>query len=113
MLKKEKKLCKKESGLLPVLREKLLDGSLGADIKLHENHISKVGGEQEEGLPPLDLVVKEEEDEREQRYTVEGTVSEERPPGQVEHRLAEQRAHADDKEDVEDGRADNGADADV
>jgi len=31
----------------------------------------------------------------------------------VEHRLGEERAHPDHEEDVEDGRADDGADADV
>ena len=31
----------------------------------------------------------------------------------MEHRLGEERAHPDDEEDVEDGRADDGADADV
>ena len=54
-----------------------------------------------------------EENEREERDRVEGAISKERPPGEVEHRLGEERAHPDNEEDVEDGRADDGADADV
>ena len=82
-------------------------------IKLHEEDIEEVDTEQEEGLPPSDVVVHEEEDECDQRDAVEGAVSEERPPCEVEHCFAEQRAHPDHEEDVKDSRAHDGSDADV
>ncbi len=43
----------------------------------------------------------------------EGSVPEERPPGELEDGLAEQGAHPNDEEYVEDRRAHNGSDADV
>ena len=82
-------------------------------IKLHEEDIEEVDAEQEEGLPPSDVVVHEEEDECDQRDAVEGAVSEQGPPGEVQHCFAEQGAHPDHEEDVEHGRAHDGADAHV
>ena len=39
----------------------------------------------------------EEEDEGDERERVEGAIAEQRPPGQVQHRLGEESAHSDDK----------------
>lgn len=59
------------------------------------------------------MVVSEEVDQREEAGRVEETVPEQRPPRQREHSFREDRAHADHEENVEDSRADNGADADI
>ena len=66
-------------------------------VKLHEDDIEDIEGEEEEGLPPHDVVINEEENERDERYAVEGAVAEEGPPRQVQHRLAEQGAHPNHK----------------
>ena len=96
-----------------VLVEQLLDEPLRLGVDLHEADVAGVDAEEQEGLVPLDLLVAEEEDQRDEGDGVEGAVPEEGPPGEVEDRLGEEGAHADDEEDVEDGGADDGADADV
>lgn len=90
-----------------------LDELLDLLVPLHERDVEQVDAEQGERLVPVNAVVTEEDDERDQTNGVEGAVSEERPPRQGEHRPAEDGAHADHKKDVEHSRADDGADADV
>lgn len=90
-----------------------LDELLDLLVPLHERDVEQVDGEQGERLVPVNAVVTEEDDERDQTNGVEGAVAEERPPRQGEHRPAEDGAHADHKKDVEHSRADDGADADV
>ena len=102
-----------DSGLLPFFRDESLDRPLCLLVILHEDHIEKVEAEHEEGLPPLDVVVHEEEDKCDERDAVEGAVPEQRPPSEVENCFAEQRAHPDHEEDVEDSRAHDGADTHV
>ena len=58
-------------------------------------------------------LVEEEDDECEEGDGVECAVAEEGPPGEEEHRLGEEGAHADHEEDVEDGRAHDRPDAHV
>ena len=82
-------------------------------VKLHEEDIKKVDTEEEEGLPPPDVVVHKEEDEGDQGDAVEGAVPEQRPPREVQHCFAEQGAHSDHEQDVEHGRTHDGADAHV
>ena len=82
-------------------------------IILHEEHVEEIHTEEEARLPPPDVVVNKEEDECDEGDAVEGAVPEQRPPGEVEHRLAEQRAHPDHEEDVEHGGAHDGADTHV
>ena len=96
-----------------VLVEELGDGALGGGVDLHEEDVGDVGEEEDQGLPPEDDLVEEEDDEGEEGDGVEGAVAEERPPGEVQHRLGEQGAHADHEEDVEDGRAHDRPDAHV
>ena len=102
-----------DSGLLPFFRDESLDRPLCLLVILHEDHIEKVEAEHEEGLPPLDVVVHEEEDECDERDAVEGAVPEEWPPGEVEDCFAEESAHANHEEDVEDSGAYDGSDADI
>lgn len=59
------------------------------------------------------VIVTEEIDEGKQTGAVKGAVPEQGPPCEGEHGTREYSAHADHEEDVEDGRADDGADADV
>lgn len=82
-------------------------------IVLHEHDVADVEEEQDQRLPPVDDVIREEDDEQSEGRTVEADVTEERPPGELQHVVAEQGAHADDKKDVEDGRTDDGANAHV
>ena len=82
-------------------------------IILHEEHIEEIHAEEEARLPPPDVVVNKEEDECDEGDAVEGAVAEQRPPGQVQHGLAEQRAHPNHEEDVEHGGAHDGADTHV
>ena len=96
-----------------VLVEELGDGPLGAGVDLHEEDVGDVGEEEDERLPPEDDLVEEEDDEGEEGDGVEGAVAEEGPPREVQDRLGEEGAHADHEEDVEDGGADDRADAHV
>jgi len=90
-----------------------LDHALDLAVELHEAHVADVAQQQHQALPPQDGVVQEEDDEHDEVQDVEGHVSEERPPGQVQYLPGEDGAHADHKQDVEDGRAHDGADAHV
>ena len=80
-----------------VLVEELLDESLWLGVPLHEDDVGGVDSELKCGLPHWDLLVEEEEDEGDERERVEGAIAEQRPPGQVQHRLGEESAHSDDK----------------
>ena len=93
--------------------EEALDVALDGDIIGHESDVSGVETEQEKRLVPADLLVQEKDDQDQEADAVEGAVAEERPPRQRQHRFAEQGAHADDEENVEDGRAHDGPDAHV
>lgn len=59
------------------------------------------------------VIVPEENDQRDKTDRIEEAVSEQRPPGEREHCFGEERAHPYDEQDVEHGRSDDGADADV
>lgn len=96
-----------------VLVELGLDHLLDLTVELHETHIADVAQHQQDALPPQDHVVQEEDDEYDQVQDVEGHISEERPPGQVQHFPGEDCTHADHEEDVEDSWAHNRADAHV
>lgn len=96
-----------------VFIDQLLHHALHLHVPLHEADVGDVDAEQDERLPPEDLVVAEKVDQDQQRDAVEAAVAEQRPPRQREDGLAEQRAHPDHEQDVEHGRADDGADADV
>ena len=63
--------------------------------------------------PPVDQPIDKAADETEKTGAVEDDVSAQRPPGQCQSAGAGQRAGADHEDDVEDGRADDRADADV
>lgn len=93
--------------------EEALDHSLDILVPAHEWDVGGVEEEEKCRLPPDDQVVHEEENQGDEADAVEGAITKERPPRQRQERLAEQGAHADDEEDVEDGWADDGADADV
>ncbi len=57
---------------------------LGDHVELHEEDVGAVPEEEDERLPPVDLVVHEEKDEQEQGHRVEGRVADERPGRQLE-----------------------------
>lgn len=80
-------------------------------IELHECHVAAVEQQQADTLRQHDLVIQKEIDEHEQADDVERDVSEQRPPGEVQHLFGEQSAHPDHKQDVEYGRAHDGSDA--
>lgn len=82
-------------------------------VPSHEADVRDIEAEEHERLLPIDVVIAEEVDERQQAHGVERAVAEQRPPREREHRPREQRAHADHEQNVEHGRADDGADADV
>jgi len=96
-----------------VLVHAIFDESLDSAVALHEDHVGGVGREQRHTFPHGDDVIQEEDDEHDQIQDVEGDVAEEWPPCQVEDFLGEDSAHPNHKEDVEDGRAHDGADAHV
>ena len=96
-----------------VLVKHLLDESLRFGVDLHEADVGDVDEEQQQGLPPLDELVAEKDDEGDEGHGVEGAVPEQRPPGQVQHSLGEQRAHPDHEQNVEDRRTHDRADAHV
>lgn len=90
-----------------------LDEPLDPLVHAHESHVSGVKAEQEPGLPPDNVIIQEEENESYKANAIERAVAEQRPPREREDRFAEQRAHADDEQNVEDRRADDGADSHV
>lgn len=96
-----------------VLEEQPLDESLHRLVPLHEYRVAHVDAEQDQRLPPVNFVITKEVDQRAQADAVERAVAEQRPPRQRQQRFREERAHADDEQDVEDGGADDRADADV
>ena len=96
-----------------VLVELGLDRPLDRTVELHEADVADVAEHQQEALPPHDHAVQEEDHEHDEVQDVEGHVSEQGPPGQVQHLPGEDGTHADHEEDVEDGRAHDGADAHV
>ncbi len=81
-----------------VFVEQLLDEPLGLRVDLHEGNVGYVDEEEEGGLEPLDAFIAEEDDERDEGERVEGAVAEQRPPGEVQHSLGEERAHACEEE---------------
>lgn len=93
--------------------EDLLDPSLHGLVPLHKTDVGHVETEKDERLVPMDVIVPKEDDQRNKAGGIEKTVSEEGPPGEREHRFAEQRAHTDHEEDVKDGGTDDGTDTDV
>ncbi len=88
----------------PVLVESLLDEPLDRLVVFHEGDVADVDEQEDESLPPMNPRVPEEEDEGDEGHGVEGTVTEERPPGQVEDRLRKQGTHPNNKQNVEDRR---------
>ena len=106
-------VIKESELLLPVRRQQSLHPLFCIGVELHEDHIEDIDEEEQQGLPPHDEVVNEEEDESDEGDTVESTVSEQWPPGEVENCFAEQGAHPNDKEDVEHSRPHYRPDADV
>ena len=82
-------------------------------IELHECDVAGVAHQQADTFPQRDLVIQKEIDEHEQANDIEWDVSEQRPPGEVQHLFGEQGAHPDHKQDVEYGRAHDGTDTDV
>ena len=96
-----------------VLAQQALDLFLDRSIELHKGHIGYVAREQANAFKIGDVVIQEEDDEHDQAYDVKGHVPKEGPPGEVEDLPGEDGTHPDDKQDVEDGRAHDGADAHV
>lgn len=79
-----------------------LDHLLDLTVELHEAHVADVAQHQHDALPPQDHVVQEEDDEHDKVQDVEGHVSEQGPPGEVQHLPGENGTHANHKQDVED-----------
>ena len=100
-------------GLDSILRDLWLDPALNISVKFHKYHIGHIAEHEKQRLPPVNLVVQEEDDETDEAEAVERHVPEQGPPSQGEDAGAHNGAHADHKEDVEDCRADDGADANV
>lgn len=86
-----------------ILFNAVFDEALQFAVALHEDDVGSVAGQQRDTFPHGDDVVQEEDDEHDQIQDVEGDVTEERPPRQVEDLLGKDGAHPNDKEDVEDG----------
>lgn len=96
-----------------VAAQRSLDEKLHFGIELHECHIASVAHQQANAFSQRNLVIQKKIDEHEQANDIERDVSEQRPPGEVQHLFGEQGTHPDDKQDVEDGRTHNGTDAHV
>ena len=94
-----------------VAAQQALDEHFYFAIELHECHIAGVAHQQAEAFPHHNLIIQKEIDEHEQSNDIEGDVSEQRPPGEVQHLFGEQGAHPDHKQDVEYSRAHDGADS--
>ena len=82
-------------------------------VEFHEKNVTNVTHEQDKCLPPVDILVLEKVDEQEERETVPGHVSEQRPPGQMQEFFAKNSTHANDEQDVEHGWPNNRAYAHV
>ena len=99
--------------LLLVLFNARCDPYLEALVKGHDGDVDDVHEEQHGGLPHGDLeVVGDENDNHREREAVVRAVARERPPRERQVGLGEGAAR-DDEEHVEDGRADDGTEADV
>lgn len=107
-----KLICTSDASHL-VFGNHLLDARLHLDVPLHEGHVADVDGEQDEGLPPEDAVIPEEVDQHQQTDAVERAVAEQRPPGERQDRLGEERAHSDHKQDVKHGGANDRTNAHI
>lgn len=70
-------------------------------VPLHGEHIESVGQQQQQALPPGNETIQEEDYEHRQVKDVEGDVSEQGPPGEVEDLPGEEGTGADNKKDVE------------
>ena len=96
-----------------VLVQVFLDEALHRLVPFHKGNIGQVEAEEHQCLIPVDVVIPKEDDESDETGRVEGAVAEQGPPGESEHSPAENGAHANHKQDVEDGRTDDGANANV
>lgn len=94
-----------------VAAQRSLDENLDFGIAFHERHIAGVARQQADTFHHRDLIIQKEIDEHQQANYIEWDVSEQRPPGEVQYLFGEQGAHPDHKQNVEDSRAHNGADA--
>lgn len=96
-----------------VLVHAIFDETLHFAVELHENHVGGVARQQRGTFPHGDKIIQEEDDKHYQIQDIEGDITEERPPRQVEDLLGEDGAHPDHEENVEDSRADDGPNAHV
>ena len=94
-------------------REELQELALEHHIELHEDDVAEVPQEEYQGLPPSDGVIKEEEDKDNECDGVEGGVTDKGPGGELKSFSTGKGTSSDDKENVEDGAADDGSDANV
>ena len=91
----------------------LFEKRLRPRVLRHEQHVAEVEDEKEAGLVHVDMLVPEEHVQHEQVEGVPAAVSEQRPPGQHENLLGEERARSDDEEHVEHRTSDDGTEPDV
>lgn len=92
---------------------------LQLNVFRHDKHVAEIGEEKDQRLPELDLKGRcwvgpaKEQGEETEGEDVVARIARKWPPRQYEHLFGEDGAHADDKEDVEHGRADDGSKADI
>lgn len=93
--------------------ELLFHPELDLLVPLHGEHIESIGQQQQQALPPGNEAIQEEDDEHGQVKDVEGDITEQGPPGEIEDLPREKGAGADNKKDVEDSRAHDGTDTHI
>ena len=98
------------------LNDGLLDREgppLDGRVEVHQDDVADVDDDHEEALVPEDLLVDEDEDQDDDGQSVGQTVAGDRVPVDGDLVSGEESTDGDDAEDVEDGAADDGADAEV
>lgn len=88
--------------------ELLLHPELNLLVPLHGEHVESISQQQQQAFPPGDEAIQEEENEHGQVKDVEGDITEQGPPGEIEDLPGEKGTGANDKKDVEHSRAHNG-----
>jgi len=84
----------------PILVKCFLDLPLEDLIELHKGDVGGVDEEEDEGFRPMDVTIVEEGDERQESDGVEGAITEQRPPSQVENRLGKQSTHPNHEQNI-------------
>ena len=96
------------SDLVPI--EYPLDEFLHRVVPLHEGNVKKIEAEEHKSLIPMYIVIAKEVDQGEKTSAVKGAIAKQWPPCEREYGPREDSAHADDEENIKNGRPHDGTD---